>query len=77
MWTVFSTIKYGQNPINGIDDIIKKPPGNILSQNYPNSFSNTTTIEYILPKKAFVSLKIYNATGQLVTTLVDEQKPEV
>ena len=42
------------------------------SENYPNPFSNTTTIRYILAKKDKVSLKVYTASGVEVGNLVDE-----
>lgn len=48
-----------------------------LSQNYPNPFNPVTTIQFAIAgdkSPTHVTLKIYNIAGQLVRTLVDEEK---
>ncbi|MEJ2634088.1 MAG: Ig-like domain-containing protein [Calditrichia bacterium] len=45
-----------------------------LDQNYPNPFNPATTISFSIPKKVHVSIGIYNTLGQLVKTLVSEEK---
>ncbi|MDL1892866.1 T9SS type A sorting domain-containing protein, partial [Sphingobacteriales bacterium CHB3] len=47
------------------------PVTHMLSQNYPNPFNPSTTIKFAIPMKEYVTLKIYNAIGQLVATLQD------
>lgn len=45
-----------------------------LYQNYPNPFNPTTTIEYSIPADRYVSLKIFNAMGEEVESLINEFK---
>jgi len=45
-----------------------------LGQNHPNPFNHSTTISYQLPDVGFVSLKIYNAIGNEVATLVNSNQ---
>ena len=74
----------GQNWMKEITIAVAAPERFELFQNYPNPFSAkggsasggnpTTTINYQLPAKSRVSLKIFNVLGQEVATLFDGQK---
>jgi hypothetical protein len=44
-----------------------------LSQNYPNPFNPATTIKFDIPKEVDVTLKIYDALGSEVATIVNEK----
>jgi len=48
------------------------PTDYVLYQNYPNPFNADTHIRFTLAEAGHTTLQIYNSTGQLVTTLVDE-----
>ena len=49
-------------------------PQQYALSNYPNPFRSTTTIKYDLPFDSKVSIKVYNITGSVITTLVDGDK---
>lgn len=50
---------------------IPRPVSFRLAQNYPNPFNPVTTISFQLPKRDWVSLKIYDITGREVASLID------
>ena len=45
-----------------------------LHQNYPNPFNPVTRINYDIPKRSVVTIKIYNILGQLVAQPLNEVK---
>lgn len=47
------------------------PDGFALSNNYPNPFNPTTSIDFTLPVSADVRLVVYNVLGQRVAVLAD------
>lgn len=47
-----------------------------LHQNYPNPFNPVTKIQYDLPNKSFVRISIFDVTGKLIETLLNETKQE-
>jgi hypothetical protein len=49
----------------------EKPTVYELSQNYPNPFNPSTVISYQIPVSGMVTLKVYDAIGSEVVTLVN------
>jgi hypothetical protein len=82
VWTDSSEIYYfGPSPGFVSPDNPERPLNFQLKQNYPNPFNPNTTIPFTVYGSQFIvhspihtTLKIYNILGQLVRTLLDEEK---
>jgi hypothetical protein len=66
--------EYTSGGVSVDEDRVTFPDSFSLEQNYPNPFNPSTTISYSLPKSAIVTLRIFNALGQGVATLMNEWK---
>ncbi|HEY3251758.1 MAG TPA: SBBP repeat-containing protein [Ignavibacteria bacterium] len=65
------TIKYSQ--LTGIRPVSNEiPMGFELQDNYPNPFNPATHLRFEIPELRFVNLKIFDALGKNITTLVNE-----
>jgi len=56
------------------DETAITPNISLLNQNFPNPFNPSTTISYTMNKAAHANVSIYNVKGQLINTLVNENK---
>jgi uncharacterized Ntn-hydrolase superfamily protein len=49
----------------------RTPEGFRLEQNYPNPFNPHSTISFVIPTGAYVALKVFGLSGQVVLTLAE------
>lgn len=47
-------------------------PAQFAVRNYPNPFNPSTKIEYTMPQRGDLSIKVFNVRGELVKTLVNQ-----
>jgi hypothetical protein len=57
-----------------VEDNDTAPIDFLLEQNYPNPFNPSTTINYAVPEESFIELKVFDALGEEITSLVSETK---
>jgi hypothetical protein len=72
-------IGYAISPIitTGIDLPLNEsanPDQYNLHQNYPNPVNPTTAVVYNIPRDGLVRLQVYNSLGEVVATLVNQEK---
>lgn len=73
-WLINAYTTNGGGPIiyTEIKNIIVEHPEEYqLMQNYPNPFNPSTTIDFYLPHKANVELKIFDISGKTVLRIID------
>ncbi len=67
-------ITVSSEPFVAVDDNNNIIPSEYsLEQNYPNPFNPSTTIQFSIPEPSFVTLEIFNALGEKITTLVSKE----
>lgn len=64
---IITLVETGSNTNLGLSSFI-------LFQNYPNPFNPVTTIQYSIPQKSSIIIKIYDILGNEIITLVNEEK---
>jgi len=73
---VIDGVVYGDTTVVSVEDETPNLATEFsLSQNYPNPFNPSTSIQYAVSSKQFVSLKVYDVLGNEITTLVNEELP--
>jgi hypothetical protein len=45
-----------------------------ISNNFPNPFNPSTRIKYFIPTQSYVTIKVFDALGNEIATLVNEEK---
>ncbi|MFA5011758.1 MAG: T9SS type A sorting domain-containing protein [Ignavibacteria bacterium] len=68
----YNIYKYSNGSDVGIGNNNEEIRSYYLSQNYPNPFNPSTKINYVLPNRGFVSLKVYDNNGRDIQTLLNE-----
>jgi len=69
----YLTFKLSQDPTH-VGQLPELPNHYELRQNYPNPFNATTSIEYALPRRGFVDLRVFDILGREVSRLVYEER---
>jgi hypothetical protein len=73
---VIDGVVYGDTSLTivSVDDFSPPPKEYLLKQNYPNPFNPITNINFYLPVRTRVQLKIYDILGNEIAEVVNEEK---
>ena len=74
-WGPYSPIRrFGTIRTTSVEQVgVAIPTEFALNQNYPNPFNPSTTIQFAIPLTSSVVLKVFDALGREVTTLVTQE----
>jgi photosystem II stability/assembly factor-like uncharacterized protein len=61
--------------LTNVTNTVAIPKEYSLSQNFPNPYNPSTTIQYGLPARSAVRIVIYNILGQVVKELINSEQP--
>lgn len=71
-WGIMNAVAAIDNVPSGVEDGNTTVPSDIiLLGNYPNPFNPVTTVQFTLPTERFLSLKLYNSSGELVKIVAE------
>jgi hypothetical protein len=62
-------------PSTSVEDTPDKPTETALWPNVPNPFNPTTSIRFDVVREGHVSLRVYDVSGRLIRTLIDQFLP--
>ena len=68
----FIYLKINDSTSSAVEDIISLPNKFQLEQNYPNPFNPSTKISFTVSNRTNVSIKIFNALGEMVSELINK-----
>lgn len=60
--------------ITNVQNTVVAPITSNLLSNYPNPFNSSTVLIYTVQKQEKVNIQLYDITGKMITTLVNENK---
>lgn len=68
-----SNTNFSISTVSGISNQGSEPLTFRLSQNIPNPFNPTTMINFVIPQKSAVNLNVYDISGRLVASLINNE----